>query len=244
MTKNKKKSCFVVGPIGSVGSETRDQADMLLHYIIKPALEPLGYDVRRADDEQSPINITDHVINSTLDADLVVADLTDANANAFYELGIRHREEKPVIHMMMEGQKPPFDVANFNTIFYCLNNPADHGKAITQLAGHAKAIDGEEFKVSNPITAARGHKQLSQSSDNTEQMVSALMSRVTSMEAALKNLEFSARKPYREILDTIVNDIPSDYPTSRTHDPLSKTRSGLINQYAEQYNKKNKRDPI
>ena len=88
--KEPKKTCFVVGPIGADGTEVRDQADWLLEAVIRPALEPLGYDVIRSDGIAEPGLITEQVINLVRDADLVVADLTGHNANAFYELALRH----------------------------------------------------------------------------------------------------------------------------------------------------------
>ena len=41
--------CFVISPIGSEGSETRKHADEVLEFIIKDAVEPLGFKVQRAD---------------------------------------------------------------------------------------------------------------------------------------------------------------------------------------------------
>jgi hypothetical protein len=34
-----KKFCFVVGPVGDDGSDTRNRADLLLEFIIKPVME-------------------------------------------------------------------------------------------------------------------------------------------------------------------------------------------------------------
>jgi len=48
------KLCFVIGPIGEVGGPTRKHADMLLNAIIKPTIKPLGYQVKRADDDPTP----------------------------------------------------------------------------------------------------------------------------------------------------------------------------------------------
>jgi hypothetical protein len=53
-----RKSCFVVGPIGEENSTTRDNADTLLHYVIKAALVST-YDVTRADDISKPGDIND-----------------------------------------------------------------------------------------------------------------------------------------------------------------------------------------
>jgi hypothetical protein len=42
------KLCFVVGPVGDAGSETRNHADLLLEFIIKPVMDQFpDYVVRR-----------------------------------------------------------------------------------------------------------------------------------------------------------------------------------------------------
>jgi hypothetical protein len=47
--------------------------------------------------------IGDRMISDVINAELVVADLTDLNPNAFYELGIRHAKEGPTIHIARLG---------------------------------------------------------------------------------------------------------------------------------------------
>ena len=69
--------------------------------------------------------IDSQVINNTLDCNLVIADLTGQNPNAFYELGIRHMSEKPIIHMAEEGENLPFDMKPFRTIIYFCENLMD-----------------------------------------------------------------------------------------------------------------------
>jgi hypothetical protein len=57
--------------------------------------------------------IDSQIITSLLDAELVIADLSFLNPNAFYEIGIRHMVQKPIIHMFIEGTDLPFDVKPF-----------------------------------------------------------------------------------------------------------------------------------
>src|SRR5271165_2172238 len=99
------KTCFVIGPIGKDGSPERRHADLLLNAMIKHVLEAeeFGYKVKRADEDADPGMIGDRVISDIINAELVVADLTDLNPNAFYELGIRHSKEKSVIHVAKLG---------------------------------------------------------------------------------------------------------------------------------------------
>ena len=92
MNDKKPRRCFVIGPIGEPGSPERTHADMLLNNVIREALKDCDppYEVARSDEIDDPGMITDRMIHDILNADLVIADLTFLNPNAFYELGIRH----------------------------------------------------------------------------------------------------------------------------------------------------------
>ena len=64
----------------------------------------------------------------------MIADLTDHNANAFYELGIRHNEGKPTVHLIVEGQEAPFDLDDQKNVRYRLESPDFHKQARAALA--------------------------------------------------------------------------------------------------------------
>jgi len=115
-SKSNTKKCFVVSPIGEVKSDTRDRSDKILRHVIKPVCEELGITPYRADEMNEPVLITRKIIKELLSADLVIADLTEHNPNVFYELAIRHFTGKPVIHIIENSERIPFDVFNFNTI--------------------------------------------------------------------------------------------------------------------------------
>jgi len=117
--KTTTRLCFVVGPIGKENTVERKHSDLLLNSVIRPVLasEEFGYAVKRADEDSDPGMIGDRVITDILRAELVVADLTDLNANVFYELGIRHSAEKPTIHIAKLGTELPFDNISHRTIF-------------------------------------------------------------------------------------------------------------------------------
>ncbi|SRR6266571_7741529 len=93
------KRCFVIGPIGEENTATRNNADTLLAYVVKPALEP-AYEVTRADDISKPGMVDAQVIIAIKLADLIVSDLHGENPNAYYELGIAHCFRKKTIHLI------------------------------------------------------------------------------------------------------------------------------------------------
>src|SRR5712672_3484705 len=102
------KLCFVIGPIGKPGSEPRVHADWLLNGIIKPVMEQFpNFTVKRADEDPRPGLIDAQMINDLLTADLVIADLSFLNPNAFYEIGIRHMAQKAIVHMQRDGEDIP-----------------------------------------------------------------------------------------------------------------------------------------
>ncbi len=175
--------CFVIGPIGKAGTETRKHADFLLNGIIKHVLEAsdFNYEVRRADQDDDPGMITDRVVTDIINAELVIADLTELNANAFYELGIRHSTELPTIHVAKEGTELPFDNMGHRAIFVDMTNWADIEEARATLARAARAITVPGYKVSNPITQANASFRMRKSEDPRDQLIAGLQTRLSKM---------------------------------------------------------------
>jgi len=110
------KKCFVISPIGKKGSETRKRSDFVLENIIEPITKKFRYETKRVPFSESGI-INTKIIERLINANLVIADLTDSNPNVFYELGVRHTVNKPTIQIIKEGQKIPFDVSPIQAIF-------------------------------------------------------------------------------------------------------------------------------
>lgn len=101
-------SCFLISPIGEEGTDTRKRSDTVKRLIVESALVPqIVASVKRADDDSNPGEITPAIITSILEADLIVADLTDANPNVYYELAVAHAYGKPTIHIRLAGERIP-----------------------------------------------------------------------------------------------------------------------------------------
>jgi hypothetical protein len=62
--------------------------------------------------------IMQNVVKNLNEADLVIADLTDRNANVFYEVGIRHTLNTPIILICQNLKEVPFDLVNYKCIEY------------------------------------------------------------------------------------------------------------------------------
>jgi hypothetical protein len=115
MTNNALKPiCFMVMPFGvkethTPGGPPKVNFDLLWEKVFKPLIEKLGYEPVRADVDLGASIIRDMIERLAL-SDLVLADVTIANANVFYEVGIRHAAcESGCVLVAASWAKAPFD---------------------------------------------------------------------------------------------------------------------------------------
>lgn len=108
--------------------------------LVKPALEEVGYDVKRADSILNQQNILKDIVRGIAEADLVVADPTSLNANVFYELGVSHTMQKPTVLLTQSSEDIPFNLRSYRVILY-----STHFNETPQLSQKLKEI-GEKAK--------------------------------------------------------------------------------------------------
>ena len=105
--------CFVIMGFGQkTDLATGRVLDLDKSYknIIKPAVTAAGYDCVRADEIQHSGVIDVPMYELLFGADLVVADLSTANLNAIFELGVRHALKPRATVIMAESKFTiPFD---------------------------------------------------------------------------------------------------------------------------------------
>lgn len=119
-----RQVCFVDMPFGKKidpRSRTEIDFDKVYENAIRPAVEAAGLDCVRGDQEQTGGIIHAAMLGRLLLAEFVVADLTTANPNVFYELGVRHTA-KPytTIPIFAAVGELPFDVTMVRAIPYDL----------------------------------------------------------------------------------------------------------------------------
>lgn len=112
---------FVVMPFGKKkgGDGSLYDFNSIYYNLIKPTLELAGFEPFRADEATTSGDILTDMFQELLLADLVICDLSIDNANAFYELGIRHAfRKRGVVHIQAGRSYMPFDIFNVRTIPY------------------------------------------------------------------------------------------------------------------------------
>src|SRR6266478_3513386 len=123
---NYRALCFVDMPFGQkadLKSGVVVDFDQIYNEAIKPAIEQSGLEALRGDEERTGGIIHSAMFARLLLAEFVVADLTLANANVFYEFGIRHAA-KPftTVPILANVSALPFDVALVRAVTYQLEN--------------------------------------------------------------------------------------------------------------------------
>ena len=88
----------------------------VLDSIIIPAGIEAGFNVETANKQGSDV-IQSTIINDLLEADLVIADLTDHNPNVLFELGMRMAHDLPVALIKSKDTGKIFDVDNMLRVF-------------------------------------------------------------------------------------------------------------------------------
>ena len=116
-----KPLCFVLMPFGKKKDENGRTIDFdeIYNKVIKPAVEDAELETIRADEETVGGIIHKPMFERLMLCDFAVADLTTANPNVFYELGVRHgiRPHSTVL-IFGKGGRLPFDVAPLRAIPY------------------------------------------------------------------------------------------------------------------------------
>ncbi len=140
--------CFILMPFGRKSSSGGGFIDFDAVYgdLIAPAIEAAGMEPLRADEEMAGGIIHKPMFERLILCEYAVADLTTANANVFYELGLRHavRRASTVMIFARDAGQLPFDVAPLRALAYAL------GKG-----GRPVAVANDRQALAHRLNAAR-----------------------------------------------------------------------------------------
>ena len=118
-TSKTRLRVFVIMPFAEHAGESRSEGFFKEVYtsVVKPACERAGFDPSTADRKGSDI-IHTTILREILEADIVVADLTDHNPNVMFELGLRMAlGSQPVCIIKSKDTGRVFDVDNVLRVY-------------------------------------------------------------------------------------------------------------------------------
>ena len=138
--KKTKELCFVLMPF-------KEPFDTYFDVIISPAIDIVGLEPIRGDSVFMSSSIVGDIWKKTQKAKVLIAELTEKNANVFYELGLAHAIGKPVILISENMEDVPFDLRNYRVITYDKDNPAWGNELRSKIEDFLKAT------LSDPVEA-------------------------------------------------------------------------------------------
>lgn len=151
-----KPLCFVLMPFGKrrAARGTMVDFDLVYRNLIAPAIGESGLEPLRADEEQIGGIIHKPMFERLILCEYAVADLTTANANVFYELGLRHavRPHSTALLFAQGAGQLPFDVGLLRALPYRLGaegSPAEPSQIIAMLV--ARLREARQCTTDSPI---------------------------------------------------------------------------------------------
>lgn len=148
--------CFILMPFGRkpAPSGLTVDFDSVYETLIKPSVEAAGLEPLRADEEMTGGIIHKPMFERLVLCEYAVADLTTANANVFYELGVRHAVRPWATQLLFaEGLgQLPFDVAMLRALPYKLGTdgkPLDVATSNAALTQRLK--EAQQANIDSPV---------------------------------------------------------------------------------------------
>ena len=144
--------CFVLMPFGTKkdpGGGPDIDFDAIYEQALCPAIDDAGMAPLRADEERTGGIIHKAMFERLLLCDFAVADLTTANANVFYELGVRHAvRPATTLAIFAARQPPPFDLNYLRSLPYVL---AEGNRLDAAAATRLRSMVAERLKELRPL---------------------------------------------------------------------------------------------
>lgn len=139
--------CFVLMPFDKKADAAGRLVDFnaVYHDLIKPAIDAAGLEPIRADEELQGGIVHKPMFERLVLCEYAVADLTLANANVFYELGVRHAVRPwRTVSIFSDGARLPFDVAYLRSLRYTLD-----------ASGALSRVEHDRLALTTALKAAR-----------------------------------------------------------------------------------------
>jgi len=137
----------------TIGEHTQAYWDNHYEEFLKPIIEQTGqYKVHRS----KPLagDILKQIINDLIVSPLVVADVTDSNANVYWELGVRQSFSNGTITIAEHGTKLPFDLIRKGTHFYYPKDGTRNNKFIEDFQEAINKISANQCGPDSEILEA------------------------------------------------------------------------------------------
>lgn len=136
-------------PFSSTNSCSEHEWTEIFEEVFKPALVENGYTCERSQPETG--SLIRSILKKIQDSFIVIADITDRNANVFYELGVRHSLSKRTIIVAQEAKHIPSDLQGYWSIIYN-TSPKGVSNFKKDIKRVIENIEKNPFKSDSPVS--------------------------------------------------------------------------------------------
>lgn len=150
--ETRDRLCFVIMPFSETRACTELEWTEIYENVIKPAVEGSGlrYECRRSTAERG--NFVKEMLGDLRVAHVVLADLTDRNANVFYELGVRHTLTNRTILITQDRAQVPADLLTYGVFEYSWKTEPDRATLTEGVRRVLREIDENPDRADNPVS--------------------------------------------------------------------------------------------
>ena len=220
-TLQKKKTCGLIMPISAIG-EYNEEHWQEVKECLEDTIKELGFEVRMVSDNDLNLLIPSNIVQALLQDDIIICDISAANPNVMFELGLRIGFNKSYILLFDDKQKIPFDI---NTIS-CLKYPSTLNKVqmkkfeknLKERIEKAIQEEGNDFlkaygkiKVYEPetekVTVTEFQEQFLEKIDSFSNLITRVEYRLSKVERALVKEETIGLLSGKEI-ENFIRDNP------------------------------------
>ncbi|MFA4917954.1 MAG: hypothetical protein WC581_01730 [Thermodesulfovibrionales bacterium] len=216
------KQCFFITPLNDENTPQRKKAAAILETVIRPAVEPFGYEAHHAISKPYPM-ITHGIFRRIQECNLIVADLSGCSANVLYELGFAHTIGKSSILITDDLKTLPTDLNGMTTFQY---------KYSEENGIEAASLNELSLHIRNKL------QEVHHGSVNSDSLILNVITIPEMIRELLNSLDDVNRKA--EILRIVTDEFAADLPAKDyinlfrkyeekihyTHDKISKIAYG------------------
>jgi hypothetical protein len=194
-----EKTAFIIMPFSKTNSCTETEWSEIFDEVFKPSLLDIGYNCERAQPETGSLIRT--ILKKLQDSFIVIADITDRNANVFYELGVRHALSKRTIIVAQDYKHIPSDLLGYWSIIYNTTP-----KGVTTFKKDIKRIieniEKKPFESDSPISDFIDKELYGISNQTLKYSLKKLIALRTELSGNINTItEIKTNQLFREILD-------------------------------------------
>lgn len=187
------KTAYVIMPVSSTTACTDSEWADIYNEVFAPALTESGYLCEKA--YPSTGNLIKSLVIDLQKSWLVLADLTDRNANVFYELGVRHALSKRTILVAQNSGDIPSDLKGYWWLEYG-TKPGEVSAFRKRLKELLIQIEEDPERSDNPVSDFLDHEMAGVSNyvfrENAKKL-SALFTELTGTVNTLRQIETDSR---------------------------------------------------